>query len=553
MKARRIITILLIAASLIYILSHVYEVGRPAWDEQRHALVALRFSRYLIDLDFVAFYKEFMGDALYPPLGRAAMGVGFLVFGSGFDAPRIMTAIIAIFGVWLSARLSRALVGAESAERAEFWTVIFALSGFLYIAYASTAMTECWSAFGNIAAGLFILRAIRLGKAWPAFVGGAAAGLTILIKYNYGAILIIAGFLCILSQAILERRAGSVAAKRITAWFILAFLAGVSLVPLWWFVCPFPEGSAVAEMHRSNARAFFDIAREEANISPGVVLLYLSFASCLSFPSFILQFFGVAWGAARTSNAAARFCMIMIFGTILSFIFAPARTDRYLIPGLPFLWPLGGAFCATWLARLPSIRRSIVEMVILIMLWATRGLGAPLMLQIVAAAGEAPENSMERISRRIPDWAAPYAAFRSEPPREDENQIIKEAAEMLDTSKPFVWFGGLAREFQPMLVRWHLYQLTRERALLERDASAADFAMVNMGYSEADFDHWVNQFPQIITIAPAYLTVVPDREFERLYISWAARHPGFETAERRTVQTIDATRLVTLYKKREFK
>lgn len=124
-----------------------------------------------------------------------------------------------------------------------------------------------------------------------------------------------------------------------------------------WFYYPFPAGADYGAMHRYNAAELLAIANVEANISPASVLLYLCFAACISLPSFLLQLFGSVLAARRFHDVRFRIVLIATLGHTIVFVIAPARTDRYLIPGLVFLWPLGGAFCAEFLARFSVTRR----------------------------------------------------------------------------------------------------------------------------------------------------------------------------------------------------
>ncbi|MBI3819477.1 MAG: hypothetical protein HY286_12345 [Planctomycetes bacterium] len=123
-------------------------------------------------MDLATYWNEFVGFDIYPPISRMGMSLGFLLNGSGHDSPRIATAAIAFIGIWSSTRIARRLVSSDRADAAEFWTIIFGITGVLTVQ--------------------FLFWTIDSGRWWWSVVAGILAGLNVLVKYNYGIVLVIA-------------------------------------------------------------------------------------------------------------------------------------------------------------------------------------------------------------------------------------------------------------------------------------------------------------------------------------------------------------------------
>lgn len=171
------------------------------------------------------------------------------------------------------------------------------------------------------------------------------------------------------------------------------------------------------------------------------------------------------------------------------------------------------------------------------------------MLRLVSAGGAISQFGVERIASRIPIWTSPYSAFRNDHGHDDEDLVITEACGFIDPKLAFVWFGGVVDDFPPPLIRWKLYQMKPERFVLDRDASAGDVTMVDVGYTELGFQEMTKAYPQIITIAPNYIRPNPSRNFEREYVQWMSRNPYFRARAKKPVDVHGGIRLITVYER----
>src|SRR5262249_40163301 len=140
--ALRAATWAMLAASFVGVVAGIPRVGPPAFDESAHGFEALQIAESLRAGRVGRAFEAFVRPDIYPPLGRAALGLGFLFEGAGGTPPRVAAAVAGALAILLAARLARRVVAPERADAAAFWTVLFGATCGLGVRLARTAYLE---------------------------------------------------------------------------------------------------------------------------------------------------------------------------------------------------------------------------------------------------------------------------------------------------------------------------------------------------------------------------------------------------------------------------
>lgn len=189
MRGRQFLTlaapILILSALAIVWIGFQYR-AIPGWDESYHGVTALRYAHHIKNFEITKFFEAFTFPDAYPPIGHSGMSLGFLVFGPGYDSPRIMTAIAWALSIFLAARVSAKIVNATASGAAQCMTAIFGVLCGIGVMSANAAMLEPWSALATIVSITFFIRAVER----PGFLAFLCFGFSLFaglfVKYNHG-------------------------------------------------------------------------------------------------------------------------------------------------------------------------------------------------------------------------------------------------------------------------------------------------------------------------------------------------------------------------------
>ncbi len=561
---RMTVTRLLMAVVLVaaggWLLADLGRVGPPAWDESAHAMHALRTADRIWHGDATGLVDHLQAQDIYPPLGRAGMALGLLVFGTDWSAPRTATVLAWIATVWLATRIARRLVPPERGDAAALATAVFGLTGWLCIAFASVAMLEAWSSLAAAATVLAVLRAAERGGWRAPLVAGLLLGATFLVKYNNGLILL-AALIGSYAWSAIQRLWGArsdAPGERLgpMAWTA----AGFALVMAWWFVLPLPLGLERGADHRAGITAFATISGTVPGQTALDLLPLFALAACISLPAAALQVAGMAWGFANLRRPAPRLCITVAFAGFSAFVVYPHREDRFLVPTLFPCWALGAAVTTSlgaWLvARIGAgpltVRRALVGAGMLAVVLLTRGLGSRAVLAAVQGTpSEMAKAFHERLARR---WSEPWQAFkrRDGAPPDSKQLIVQAAAEHLVARESFAWLGGTVTEIPLSLVRWQIYRRVGDPRVLHAPIGGETELMLDPRWTEESFRAWADAYDRVVILEPLDRDALArDRPWELRAIDWMAAHPAFA---RETVVEIPEgngrTRRLAFYRRR---
>jgi len=542
-SALQALTIAALLAGLVALLLGLPAAGTPGWDAASYALGSLRMAESLRVFDLAEFARELHGDGLNPPLGRVAMSFGFLIGGPGFIAPRAMTCVAWILTLFLASRLARKLVPEDQGDTAAFWTACFGLTSWLGVVHARSAFMEPYSALITVTACLAYLRAREEGRAAWGILGGVLLGAAFLTKFTYGPQLIGAVGLCALVD--LVHRGAPPASRRVLPWGLL----GLGVVLAWWFLLPLPYGWPMGRSHWANFLQYLDTPRTQSTLGPGFTVVAWLLESFLSLPAFLIAFAGILWGLRHAGRGAPRLCALLALIGPLSFALYPFRVDRFLLPTLPATWALGGALCAVFLHRLSARARLPVAVAVLAVIIGMRGIGDELVTRL---AFELPAELPQEVLDNFDEWKHPYR-YRPAPASgpEGNERVLDFAAAQLDPDQPFAWIGGTATELSYDLLFWRLFQAHGDRRILGDESPGVAHLWDDPGWDEAAFRKWSSFFPRVVTLDPPDPKNRKGRDFERDYVTWMTRHPGFRVRASEDVLLDGRGHRVTAYERVE--
>jgi 4-amino-4-deoxy-L-arabinose transferase-like glycosyltransferase len=530
----------LLVGCFVALVAGLASAGTPGSDESLNAFTALRLGTALSALDLGAFWTEFHRPDYYPPLGRLGMALGFL-FGAGFTAPRVATAVAWFLTIGLAALLARRVAGARAADAASFWTVAGGVTCYLGIDYARGAYSEPWSALSTIASVLLYLRARDTrSRAW-ALACGLSLGGALLVKYTYG--LYIVGAVGLSGLWDLWRRPRDVRPGLLAGWCALGMLA----VLLWWFVLPLPKGFGVGQAHWRTFIEYLDKAKNLSTLGPGALLVFWPYKGCLSPLVFLLQLAGIAWGLLRWRHPAERMCAILAVVGPLGYVAYPFRIDRFLMPTFFAAWVLAAAVVARAQGRLAPGVRPLAGAALVLLAWATLGAGARF---VYAHVPVAEVRDPERAAA-LPAWHRPYQVVPDVDAALDASTrlwrnpyrpragpatgpgglelVLHVLAANVRATEPFAWIGGTGTELPYALLDWSVYRAQRDRAALYYARDPAAYFWEDPGFDEAAFRAWASTYARVGVLDPPDPKARP-RPFEVHYVAWMRAHPGFEEA-----------------------
>jgi 4-amino-4-deoxy-L-arabinose transferase-like glycosyltransferase len=527
----------------------------PGWDESYHGVTALRYAHSLQHFEWRRFFEAFTFADAYPPLAHLGMSAGILLFGPGFDAPRLATAVAWAATMFLSTRLAMRFASDAAQGWAALATALFAATSSVAVSTANAAMLEPWSAMATTISILTFERALRRGTGggWLAFGLSLSAGL--FVKYNHGLVPFVA-LPCTLALRGVASRLRPAESTEAFPWGGAAWaVAGFTLPCAWWYLLPWPGGGAdLAAEHRRTTLLFFTSPTGQGGLSAADVVAYFPFACCLSIFSCIAQSAGAIVLCIKNRSAAVRFAAFVAGGSLLSVLVYPHREMRFLVPGLAALWPLAGAGFAEIVCILGSRWRPAA---------AHAAAAGALAFGVVTAGwgawelfawthpGPQPDAVRQNVINLARNWSFAYPVMRVTSDVSDtRRQVLDAAAAELDPVVDFAWIGGSGNDFSRALVRWRLYQLSGRIECLGRENDINNHLLFDPGWDEAAFRAWVSGFPQVVTVFPPDLSFKPSMEYERNFVKWMPRVPGYRMKKQFTFPLQNqGVRIVSVYTK----
>jgi hypothetical protein len=541
------LTLALASLSLAGLLMRLPSSGTPGWDEAGHGFAALELAARAQAVDFPGWLSALARTDYYPPLGRLGLSLGFFLFGSGFEAPRTISAVV----WWLLLLACAAFaqrIGAEGSSKpqpwrglAAPWAVAFGASSWLCLIHANTCFLEVWSGLAGALGGLGLLAAFR-GKRLGALVSGACASTGLLIKWTYG-LQFLGAFLAFSAWELFLRRRSTARAS----WPLRRLLGRLSLacIPLalpllWWFALPLPLGLEVAAAHRQAFIEYLTKAGSLEGLPRSQLWIAWGLQMCLSLPIFVVQVAALIAGLFGRQGPAVRLAICLIAVGFGGFLVYPYRIERFLVPfGFP-LWALSGAaivrtFAALRLATRTHLPVPALHLMAVLALFASRGLGAVDFLKICRSSGS--DQDPGRLQRVVSIW---QGAFESQPAPASgppgTRQVLEFAAKHLRSDRPFRWIGGTCSELPPNLVRWYLFSQDRLPAAFDWNYAGAAHFWSDPGFGIDGLRHWAKDCWIVITLDPPDPRRRRGREFEERLVAEFRTLPEFRIRATETIQ-----------------
>ncbi|MFN0207941.1 MAG: ArnT family glycosyltransferase [Planctomycetota bacterium] len=558
MSGRRVLTfaapILILSALTAVWIGFQYR-SIPGWDESYHGVTALRYAHYIKNFEFKNFFEALTFPDAYPPLGHAGMSLGFLVFGSDYHSPRIMTAIAWALSIFLASRVSARIVDSTASGVAQCMTALFGVLCGIGVMSANAAMLEPWSALATIVSITFFARAVERPRLITFLLFGLSLSAGLFVKYNHGPVPIVA-IPCLFIWEKILRFVPRAEVKESVSWRLAAAaFAGLAAPLAWWYLYPWPGGGAeLAEAHRNVTKNFFTSPTAQAGFGIAGLIAYFPFACCHSLVSCIIQLSSIVYFTFSRTNSIARFCCLVAAGSILAVLIYPHREYRFFLPGLVALWPLAGAMTAKAIVHIYNRNRGtgvLAALGLAIVIIATGGAGAVQLYQLFRA-GPVDERSLANTRNTVAAWTVSYPLLRGRAAEPDaRQQILDAAAKHLDPVQPFAWVGGTTNDFSRALVRWRLYQLSDRIECLDRETAIENHLLFDPGWNELGFRRWVLGFPQVVTIFPPDLEFKQSTEYERLFVKWMPRVTDFQMKAQESFPIKpDGVRLISIFVKK---
>lgn len=538
-------SLLILAAAGIAQIRSVFPMDLPAWDEAGHGIRAQAFAHFIRYGPADGFWGLFLTSDIYPPLGRLGMSLGILVCGDSWESTRLATAAAWICAMALCAILAARAAPPSLAPMAVFGTLVFALSGWLPVAYGRTALLEPWCLLSLSAAALSLVILADHKTKKAAVAAGLLVFASVLVKYNYGAMMVLAAGAWLLSRAAAERRLPLPPAT------LAAFLLAIALPAAWWFIIPYPFHYTFGTAHREAFLGFFNSSTELSFLEIPELIYVFPFVICISIPSCLLQLSGMGFAIWNWRDRAASICSILFLGGQAAFLLYPYRLDRFLLPTLFPLWIFGGVATSIfifWITKnLPRPLAHAAFIVILLISAAPVGVGAWSMVHY-SLSERGYSNAM--IDRRVRRWLRPYDPLggNAPAPRSYLNDVLELATENLDANRSFAWIGGNGGVMNVALVRWELYKKSKISDLLLNPAGGEMELMGSPDWNEKEFEDWASRHEQVVYLQ---LQESPARGVEPKFGGWLAVHPGFLLKSKaRVVEADGGERALFFYEKK---
>lgn len=322
------------------------------WDESMHvALPAARLRLALAAGEFGLAWDALLDCAQYPFVQPVALALVQGVFGATERVARafgIVEWCATLFGVFVLARIVIESLEPErrppAAVLAPWLAFAFAALSPLALGFAGTLFLETPSACAGVwalVAWLWLWRAPTRGRA---LLAGTLATIALFTKWNYG--LLLGAALALDLAWRLGERAGR--AERLRVLIPLAMPPLVLCV--WWFVLPVPGGAAVAEEHRSAFASFLAGNQDFARVAVSRRVFCATGLLSVSPRMALLALCGVAFALAHWRAPAGRMLILVIVATWVPVWTHPFFQERFLIPGVVFVWVFGAVGLSTRLS-----------------------------------------------------------------------------------------------------------------------------------------------------------------------------------------------------------
>lgn len=517
------------AAALVLAVVGAVEIDRTrtwGWDESMHAqLPAARIAMALEEGRVLHALRVLHDCQQYPFVWPAALGVVQSATGLSEPVARGMGRIVwagALLVIFALAWRTAERVGLESRALAAWTAFGLALLSPLAMAYSATLFLEIPFVFAMTLA-LWAWLA-RDGRRRMELLAGAAVAVCFFTKFNYGLLFGFGLFLHLVWEAVDYTRSGRgrefaarcvwLAAPVLAAWF-------------WWFVWPWPTGSATAASHREAILHFLGGNRDEG-IRTAAGLRWVDWGCFLVRSPRWLLVLGTGAITAWILGWRVREVRVLTLVFVCMAVpisMHPFHLDRFLLPIALPLWVLVGVGWARLLPRSPKGRCAAGAFAALVLFPAPEVDGTAWLrwmgfVQNDPALREIQRDALAQRRDLLPGRPLLTNGLRSV----EADAIADLVARELGVGDRLAWVG-MSQTFPPaaLLLRIaHRGGPAAEAARAQLVAGDLQRSFLTIGYTDPGWDAeqvlaWYESFTAILATEPVDLGLNPRREFMARY------------------------------------